>query len=103
MSAMTTDELRERDARLEDYDALRAERDRLRRVIAVERGDESQAPEGWRRDSIHWARHRWRVKAVRLGHDLKWIGYLDGVEVVRALSALEAMEAADAAREVADD
>lgn len=42
--------------------ALRAERDRLRRVLACERGDEAAAPEGWK----WWAEHReWRKGDAR--------------------------------------
>jgi len=92
--------------------ALRAERDRLARVLAVERGDESQAPDGWRRWGGGWERrpdpagpaehfiqhfhsqwptpHRWERRGIRI----------DDPRHREWPTALEAMEALDA--EVSD-
>jgi len=102
-------------AALERNEALEAERDRLARILAVERGDESAAPEGWERNGDGWT--RWggllgphiHVRRERYQPDvwswssqsrasgpsrpLRWDG-----PAVRVGSALEAMEAADVAR-----
>ena len=96
--------------------ALREERDRLARILAVERGDETQAPEGWRRSIDRaWLYDRPRVRGRwQRPHQIIWRdGHQDigddhapagdyawtrsGVATGRASSALEAMEAADAA------
>ena len=98
--------------------AVEEERDRLARILAVERGDESQAPEGWKRHDMldNWWGHRdgRRVKRIEVGHYTDkvrkpdvWVCYWppsDG-RTGRAMRigqqaspALEAMEAADAAR-----
>jgi hypothetical protein len=81
-----------------------AERDRLARVLAVERGDVTAAPDGWR-----W-RGSWRVERgedlwasvalVTQGAERWWGWYVGGAPSRldgRADTALEAMEAADAA------
>lgn len=79
------------------------ERDRLARILAVERGDEAQAPEGWQR------RGRWfgpsgasvlRGDAPAGGQ--AWVAYGWESQVIgwfrHALEAMEAADAADAAR-----
>jgi hypothetical protein len=94
--------------------ALECERDaalarvaRLERVLAVEGGDESQAPEGWRPMSDGWVCRNGpvfdgrRSKCPRpdgrevIGSGPWWKAYHD--KIVFSPSALEAMEAADAA------
>jgi hypothetical protein len=86
------------------HDEVTAERDRLARVLAVERGDQTAAPDGWR-----W-RGSWRVERgedlwasvnlVTQGFERWWGWYVGGAPSRldgRAGTALEAMEAADAA------
>ena len=99
------------DGFVKQIDTLTAERDRLARILAVERGDESQAPDGWTRMEhvSGWAardRHGrgWTVRYDRLGDGWHTASvYLDGIRVYSdRLTALEAMEAADAAREGSD-
>ena len=94
-----------------ERDEARAERDRLARILAVERGDESQAPEGWSRmEHVSGWRRRdrhgrgWTVRYERLGDDWHTAClYLDGIRVGdEHPTAIEAMEAADAAREGSD-
>jgi len=85
--------------------ALVAERDRLARILAVERGDKSAAPDGWRSPLSNWYRGKndneglfcATRRAGRCRH--KWDVYRDGELVADgfAATALEAMEAADAA------
>jgi len=91
------------DGRDAEVVALLAERDRLARVLAVERGDESQAPEGWERYGDGWRRsaaaaviqrfggsstpYRWERRGVRF----------DDPRHQEWPTALEAMEAIDAA------
>lgn len=80
---------------------LEAQVARLSRVLAVERGDESQAPDGW-----SWTGWRW-VSAgrdvARKANSLDWIAsrrrkHQDRyVLVATCATALEAMEAADEA------
>ena len=91
-------------------DAARGERDaalarvaRLERVLAVERGDASQAPSGWRREHPgtewnHGDAHVWRLTTGRW----RWVrpGAPNDADRCRFDFALEAMEAADAAGEV---
>lgn len=85
------------------YDVVQAERDRLARILAVERGDESQAPEGWRKGAS-WFRVGDPICAA-MSADLPgggqgWRWDLNDGPHGYAATALEAMEAADAAREV---
>lgn len=86
---------------------LEAERDaalarvaRLERVLAVERGDASQAPSGWvgTPAGIGWDRGKACVWRLTVG---RWRWRIGFGEVHDAETALEAMEAADAAGEVA--
>lgn len=72
---------------------------RLERVLAVEQGDESQAPEGWRPQTVigtEWA-HEGRSLLVMRG--FRWCWYDDKDDDKRGIAstALEAMEAADRA------
>ena len=72
-----------------------AERDRLARVLAVEQGDASQAPPGWRRD-MHgaWRRKGWVVASY---HRPGWrVMQGSWPPVAFCDSAIEAMTAADA-------
>ena len=72
-----------------------AERDRLARVLAVEQGDASQAPPGWRRD-MHgaWRRKGWVVAPY---HRPGWrVMQGSWPPVAFCDSAIEAMTAADA-------
>jgi hypothetical protein len=91
--------------RLRRIAEMTAERDRLARILAVERGDESAAPEGWRFDagSVHEGTlDGWRRDASGSTVDVvreragSWSPppWIDG----RYPTALEAMDAADAAR-----
>ncbi|MDF1699601.1 MAG: hypothetical protein P1V36_00380 [Planctomycetota bacterium] len=114
-------------ARTEEVDALRAraekaeaerdearrERGRLARILAVERGDESQAPDGWRVGASGWFAYGEdpgqcdrEVMREDLTEPWLWVVYSDEGPAIKqgpAPSALQAMEAADAARgEVAD-
>lgn len=86
--------------------ALESENERLRRMLACERGDASAAPEGWRFDG-DWVRKGDLVTRV-IDHSgssvtVSWF-YRDwsvqgsDAKHSRAETALEAMEAADAAR-----
>lgn len=97
------------------YDALLAERDRLVRVLAVERGDESAAPPEWESEGSEgkeiWHRyHRqyrdfWVVQRVRAGVYVVFPPAYPGVVTSRHMlykTALDAMEAADAMREQSD-
>lgn len=87
---------------------VQAQRERLDRVLAVERGDQSQAPKGWHHDGMAWWRNdepRRPIVIVRAPAGERrplsvWYepgvdGDPDGAE---APTALEAMEAADAVR-----
>ena len=86
--------------------------DRLARILAVERGDESQAPEGWRmsidrawlydrpQTGGHWQRpHQiiWRAGHHDIGDDHAPAGHYEwtrtGAATGTAPTALEAMEA----------
>jgi len=104
------------DAALDLIETLKAQRDRLARILAVERGDESAAPEGWERNGdgwtkwggllgphIHVRRERYQPdvwswssqsRASGPSRPLRWDG-----PAMRVGSALEAMEAADAAQD----
>ena len=74
--------------------ALTAERDRLARILAVERGDASAAPEGWKRNKWDvWERPSGSVERIQAG---EW-DWLADMESGIAPTALEAMESADAA------
>jgi hypothetical protein len=88
-----------------ENERLTAERDRLARVLAVERGDATAAPEGWSGPYNDWYRGNddgtglfcttcWTGRGRH-----KWAVYVDGELVADgvAATALEAMEAADAA------
>lgn len=78
------------------------ERDRLLRLLAVERGDESQAPEGWRRPAGRWIGPCGAsvVRGYAPGGGQAWAAFgWDGAVLGWHPTALEAMEAADAARE----
>ena len=94
---------------------IEAERDRLARILAVERGDESQAPEGWRMSIDRaWLYDRPRIRGQwQRPHQIIWRdGYQPiaddhapagdyewtcaGTATGRAPTALEAMEAAEA-------
>ena len=99
----------------EEIGRLQAERDRLARIFAVERGDESQAPEGWRRpiepfdcewelvpydddDGPEWAIQR-VIWTDGLPRWMFWGPHAQGpMNRVTHRTALEAMEAADLAR-----
>ena len=92
-----------------EAEEMRAERDRLARILAVERGDESQAPSGWKLD---YARGVWRHgrrsscgKVHCVGS--AWTFFPDLLEqpalAYDAPTALEAMEAADKARRAGHD
>ena len=70
---------------------------RLRRVLAVERGDQSQAPEGWAYNGTTWSKRGAVVgfdadDGVR---DWRWRVHV-GCRSDFESTALEAMEAADA-------
>lgn len=87
------------------YEAGR-ECDRLRRILTVERGDQSAAPEGWRRNHDTWS--TWddsfvhRIEAGRWD----WVARRGAAVLGRgtAPTALEAMEAADrAAKEIPNE
>lgn len=81
--------------------ALRAERDRLARVLAVERGHGSHARPGWEsRGADMWVRvggpgrvviQRWH----RDGQSTEWLrrGEIDGARWPTALEAMEALDA----------
>lgn len=82
-----------------EVEATRTERDRLRRILAVERGDAGAAPEGWR----HTDRDGWRGNDTLVwcrqdppGSVAHWSWTTDKERGV-APTALEAMEAADRA------
>jgi len=91
----------------------RRERDRLARILAVERGDESQAPEGWRVGASGWFAYGEdpgqcdrEVMREDLTEPWLWVVYSDDGPAIKqgnAPSYLEAMDAADTARgEVTD-
>lgn len=92
----------------EERDRLRVERDRLARILAVECGDESQAPEGWRVGASGWFAYgedpgqcEREVMREDLTEPWLWVVYSDEGPAAKqgtAPSAVEAMEAADAAR-----
>ena len=89
------------DAALDLIETLKAQRDRLARILTVERGDESAAPEGWRCVGLPvWARDDGSaVSGVPGAYD--WFARGDDLPFVArgtAPTALDAMEAADAAR-----
>jgi hypothetical protein len=94
--------------RLRRIAELTAERDRLARILAVERGDESAAPEGWGRvrDDLWSRQYAARVWAHVIlldpgepNSEWEWSIYSPTSTISsRATTALEAMEAADAAR-----
>ncbi len=85
----------------------RARADRLARILAVERGDASAAPEGWERvngSRDQWANENnravWRAdgRAPAARWSWEWLGEEDDESQRGACdSALEAMETADAA------
>jgi hypothetical protein len=84
------------------HDEVEAERDRLARILAVERGDQTAAPDGWG----HGFAYAWQRRAAdhRLivdrctGTSWSWAARAPSVTVSgHAPTALEAMEAADAA------
>ena len=93
-----------------DLAAMTAERDRLARILAVERGDESRAPEGWRCGPSGWCvrgpdgQDVSMISREETDGPWVWWAHPDGGEGREgtAPSALEAMEAADAAREGSD-
>lgn len=71
---------------------------RLERILAVERGDQSAAPEGWRFDvavDYDWT-HDHHFSDIAKGRG-RWYWYRCDVECGTAPTALEAMEAADRA------
>ena len=80
-------------------DALRAELARLRRILAVECGHPSAAPEGWERVSFRWQRRHPTAGGVYVERERGvWMWATDRTADEGAAStALEAMEAADAA------
>jgi len=90
----------------ETVEGLRRERDRLARILAVERGDVGQAPEGWSCGPGGWCVRGTDGQDVaivsREDTDAPWVwwSYPDGGEEREgtAPSAMEAMEAADEAR-----
>lgn len=95
-------------ASTQEAERLATERDRLARILAVERGDEGAALDGWTRMEhvSGWAardRHGrgWTVRYDRLGDGWHTASvYLDGIRVYSGCpTALEAMEAADKIRE----
>lgn len=85
---------------------LLEERDRLARILAVERGGESQAPEGWSCGPSGWCvrgpdgQDVSMIAREETNRPWVWWSHPDGGEQREgtAPSALEAMEAADAAR-----
>jgi len=91
-----------------ERDKMMQERDRLSRILAVERGDEVQAPEGWRVGASGWFAYGEdpgqcdrEVMREDLTEPWLWVVYSDEGPAVKqgtASSALEAMQAADAAR-----
>lgn len=86
---------------------IEAERDRLAQILAVERGDESQAPEGWEvAGGMWWKRaENMDVSAVlmrRTPRGWDWVVFHGNVLGYQP-TALEAMEAADAALESVGD
>ena len=103
-------------SRIEAAAYAEAERDRLARTLAVERGDQSQAPEGWQwREFGRWIHPLTRVDlcVVRRTHPHRPVEYLHGISSHRDdgrdhrseatyPTALEAMEAADAAMDGAE-
>lgn len=86
-------------------EAARSERDRLRRILAVERGDQGAAPEGWHRVSARrWGRESRRycsaVDRFEGAGKTEWrfhFGTTPPGPMGPYPSALEAMEAADRA------
>gem|GEM_PF-4440121 len=95
-------------ASTQEAERLATERARLARILAVERGDEGAALDGWTRMEhvSGWrARDRhgrgWTVRYDRLGDGWHTASvYLDGIRVYSGCpTALEAMEAADKIRE----
>lgn len=70
---------------------------RLSRVLAVERGDQSAAPEGWAQSGTSWQRGTLAVWRPKLG---RW-DWASNWDSGTAPTALEAMEAADRAAEEA--
>jgi len=96
------------DAALDRLEAVEAERDRLARILAVERGDESAAPKGWTMTRPGRWSHPYTDDAHACVYLLdagpnQWGWYVSAPDASRnhsasAPTALEAMEAADAAR-----
>jgi len=93
---------------MNERDEARNERDRLARILAVERGDEGQAPEGWRVGASGWFAYGEdpgqcdrEIMREDLTEPWLWVIYSDDGPATQqgpAPSALEAMEAADEAR-----
>lgn len=73
--------------------------DRLARVLAVERGDESAAPDRWSRDLVGDWTYAHSVADLEVERrDGEWALFVGGVFRAVFSFALEAMEAVDAAR-----
>jgi len=86
--------------------AAHEERDRLARILAVERGDESQAPEGWAMtDSGSWRARSQTYRIVCRTHAIgergqplrAWEAWVAGKRVGVYPFALEAIDAANSA------
>ena len=84
-----------------EFIALHEEVGRLARILAVERGDESKAPDGWHNSGDQWDRDYSATDYQRIGRE--WCSITDrvlwrGYRVGTFPTALGAMEAADEAR-----
>lgn len=102
---LTPDEVRARVAAGLDGDGfaeqLAADYLRALRILAVGRGDESQAPKGWEVNGGMWWKRAENMDVVavlmrRTPRDWAWVVF-DGKALGYQPTALEAMEAADAA------
>lgn len=96
------DALAELVRRAEEAATLRTERDRLARILAVERGDEGAAPSGWKqvaanRDGAEWRCSSPRGLVVRADGRWRFMVHIDPMQGDFD-NPLEAMEAADLAR-----
>ena len=85
----------------ETVEGLRKKCDRLAAILAVERGDESKAPDGWHNSGDQWDRDYSSTDYQRIGRE--WCSITDrvlwrGYRVGTFPTALGAMEAADEAR-----
>lgn len=92
---------------------VRIERDRLRRVLAVERGDEAQASDGWVRHEWwnDWLHGEVSVRQVEVRNRITgapgpsvWVAYGPGKRIgPQRDTALDCMDAVDAERKGSAD